>query len=176
MCLLDFFSFIAGRCPEPLFGTTNIQLKKRFFVFGWTNFIEYFFDISWIFWPTIAVSSWLIEIEVEDPVWDGSETNRFWYPFTNSKMKGSLMNFSQFFRKGNTEDTLLIEYSLHCLHVTNFLSLDVCEDSFVDCVFLYYAEETEFEKSCLPLLPFAKLVPYLFVGCLVSRDLSKQFY
>ena len=71
------------------------------------------------------------------------------------------MNFSQFFRKGNTEDTLLIEYSLHCLHVTNFLSLDVCEDSFVDCVFLYYAEETEFEKSCLPLLPFAKLVPYL---------------
>lgn len=69
MHLLDFW------CPKSFFGTINIQLRSRFFVLGWTDFIEPFFDISRISWSTIAVSSWLIKIELGGAVWDGSDRN-----------------------------------------------------------------------------------------------------
>ena len=73
-------------------------------------------------------------------------------------MKESFVNFSQFF-SGNAEDDLLAENSAYFLHRTTFLSLDVCEDNLVPLVFPLSVEETDIEKSCLPLLPLSDKKP-----------------
>ena len=76
---------------------------------------------------------------------------------------------------GNTEDNLLAENSAYSPHITTFLSLDVCEDNFVDLVLPLSVEEIDIERSCLPLLPLANKQsrPYLSVGCWV-RGLTEK--
>ena len=73
------------------------------------------------------------------------------------KWKDHLLTFPSF--SGNTEDHLLGENSASSVHITTFLSLDVCEDNLVDWVFPLSVEETGFERSCLPLLPLANKKP-----------------
>ena len=73
-------------------------------------------------------------------------------------MKESFVNFSQIF-SGNAEDDLLAENSAGFLHITTFLSLDVCEDNLVHLVFPLSVEETDIERSGLPLLPLSDKKP-----------------
>ena len=163
MCLSSFFKFITGQYPESFFGTVNIELRNWFFVLGWTNFIAPFFNISRISWSTMAVSSWLIEIELGGAVWDGSERDGISYSFTNSKMKGSFVNFfrnSEF--SGNTEDVLLAKNSACSLHITTFLSQDVC-------LYLRIILSTECFHSLLKKLTLKKYAYLFFILQIRSR-------
>ena len=84
-----------------------------------------------------------------------------------------LLTFRSF--SGNIEDDLLAENSACSLHITTFLSLDVCDVNLVERVFPVSVEETDIEKSCLPFLSLAnkKPHPYLSVGYWVS-SLTKR--
>ena len=66
-------------------------------------------------------------------------------PLLTLKRRDRLLTFPSF--SGNAEDDPLAENSACFLHITTFLSLDVCEDNLVDLVFPLSVEETDIASS-----------------------------
>ena len=158
-------SLSQGEALSPFLGLQILNLETDFLC--WVGLILLHLSLTFPevpspqFCPDSLKLSWevlfeMVLIEMESDI-----------PLLALKWRDRLLTFPSF--SGNTEDDLLAKNSACSLHITTFLSKDVCEDNLVCWVFPLLREVAYNFYS----FQIRSLAPYLSVGYWVSSLIKR---